>query len=288
MKDEKTHKSNNILNGVTLGNKLQELTIEECEDYLKKQDYKSLAILGNPKEFYKTFLVLDDEKAELLLLSLSKISLEKFGICEKIRDIFDDFQLHSGVDNKYFIQLLRMIFHCNHEEIETILKELEKSLHQRYANDLYKTEEAKTLFIKEIKLIQSLDDYAKNHETSDKKTNESFKSFLGKSIMTLFKITEKDKVMNKENSLDLEKEISIKLKELKQVAKNTLRDPNLGHKILADILQIITGAFIVMMPVRILTGKSPLFSTANTGRQEKIEEMANSILRGNTTLSINS
>ena len=86
------------------------------------------------------------------------------------------------------------------------------------------------------------------------------------------------KIKDKEKFLDINDEVSIKYKKLQQLAKNTFNHRHIGWRVLADILQIITGAFIVMMPIRALTGKSVLFSQAKTARQEKIEEIANAIM----------
>ncbi|MDP1604165.1 MAG: hypothetical protein Q8M03_12975 [Legionella sp.] len=60
--------------------------------------------------------------------------------------------------------------------------------------------------------------------------------------------------------------------ELSNLARQEITHRHKYVRLLGDVLQLITGAFLLIMPARLLMGKTALFSTAPTDRQAEMEQ----------------
>ncbi|CAM4439343.1 MAG: hypothetical protein LEGION0398_MBIBDBAK_01393 [Legionellaceae bacterium] len=275
---KKIAKTETIENGEQLGNKLTSLKLKSCKKLLANNKYTYQNILSNYEEFSKAFLRLDDERAEMLLNSLTGLNLLAYKETAAIRGTFKDCKNYNFLTTKDFIAILRVIFHCDKENISSILENLHISFYERTRDVNHQTFDANKLLEKQIGLVLKLNEYVNGYTAANDKIKKSLKDFLVESINILFKITENDKKRDKECFLNIKDEVSIKYQKLQQLAKNTFSHRHIGRRVLADILQIITGAFIVMMPIRAIKGKSLLFSQDKTARQEAIEKIANTVM----------
>ena len=64
-----------------------------------------------------------------------------------------------------------------------------------------------------------------------------------------------------------------------KMAYKHFKHPNLGKNILLDVLQFITGLFLIVMPIRVLCGHYALFSNAKSKiHQQASRELEQALL----------
>jgi uncharacterized protein (UPF0335 family) len=106
-------------------------------------------------------------------------------------------------------------------------------------------------------IITAIDDFIKNYNfKGDYTKKQEAYVFRRKAIPLLLE----------SKSLDERKD------NLSNLAKQEIILRNKEVRLLGDVLQMITLAFLVVMPTRLLLGKSAFFSTAKTERQTVVEE----------------
>ncbi|CAM4442591.1 MAG: hypothetical protein LEGION0398_MBIBDBAK_00603 [Legionellaceae bacterium] len=105
-----------------------------------------------------------------------------------------------------------------------------------------------------VNLLLELDKLIKDYSVNYPKDRKLMLSFLSETIETLIN----DKPINQQ------------ITDIKAAACAKFLHRDYGKRILTDILQIITGAFLIIMPIRYSQGEHLLFSRTKTNREIKV------------------
>lgn len=270
----------NIHTGDSLRNSLKEIQENNLTTFLNDNKEEIALILENSNEFKKTFLSLDEKKQSLFLENLNVIPFKFTGNyayqTKQAFSYFNDKEKNNHLgETESFSGVIRTIFSLNNEDaIKNTLKEFNKSLFKRSIVNSLQSLDALKILKENMILITKFGNYVANYESKnkDEKINHSLENFLVDSIKSCLLDIDKIKTTPVERQ---GKEIK---KDIQQLAHKHFSHRHLGRRVLADILQIITGTFIFLMPFRAITGKSALFSKAKTARQESVEEITNNTI----------
>ncbi|CAM4419246.1 MAG: hypothetical protein LEGION0398_MBIBDBAK_00378 [Legionellaceae bacterium] len=260
---------------------------ESNRDYLLEK-------FKNDNLFCETFLNLSNDESVKLLDNLTvpdkQDDMQNTHIF-MIKQAYNDFSKYNNerklnIPPSQFIDMIRAIYFCftkdkqknnNVEKINNFLSDLQVAFSKLEIINTTKgtsrfPEKLVSFFPLQMQLVAKLgNDISRYSEDKNEAIKESLKIFLAKTIDTVMLDYNKNiKMLTHTETAEFEDKMK---NEIRDLAKQQFKHRHWGRRLLADILQIITGVIIFVAPVSCMRNQSPFFSRAKTNRQKFLESL---------------